>query len=146
MTLEWSFVPAHTIFAEIAPNIARHYAEMSEGDDYGCPNIDWDYYLQASMSGQCVAVTLRDKGHLVGYNILTISTNPRYKHLVEASGNGLFVERPYRGRYGILLIKKAEEYLKTHEINYCIGGERFSKLLTRLGYKTTYKIWSKNGQ
>lgn len=144
--MRWDFVPLHVVAGEIAPNIERHYAEMSEGDEYGCPNIDWDTYLHASMAGQCVVVTLRDKGVLVGYSAYTISRNPRYKHLIEATGSGLFIEKKYRGRYGLPLLRKADEYLKNigiNETNYIIGGERVGRLLERHGYKSTYKVYAR---
>lgn len=143
--MKFDFVPLHLVAGEIAPNVEKHYFQMSEGDEYGVPNLDWEYYLQVSHAGQCWVVTARDDQKLVGYAVYTISNNPRYKHLMEASCNGIFIEKEYRGRLGVQLIKAAEGYLKNRvqETNYIIGGERFSKLLTRLGYKSTYRIWSK---
>lgn len=142
--MEFDFVPFHRIAAEIAPNIARHYTEMSEGDDYGAPNLDWDSYLAASQAGQCVAVTLRDQGELVGYSVFFISRNPRYKHLIEASNNGIFLEKKYRGGYGRALSKKSDEYLQAagvNETNYTLSDDRVGRMLG--GYQSNYKVWSK---
>lgn len=141
----FNFVPLHSVAGEIAPNVERHYHEMSEPDEYGVPNIDWDAYLSASYSGQCFVLTARDDGKLIGYAVYTISKNPRYKHLIEATGNGIFIEKPYRGRLGIKILKIADEYLEklgVHETSYIMGG-RAEKLLSRHGYKSTYKVWSK---
>lgn len=144
--ITWDFVPVHTIAGEIAPNVERHYFEISEKDEYGVPNIDWRYYLEASNSGLCWAVTARDDGKLIGYSVFTISENPRYKHLLEANGNGLFIEKEYRGKLGMTFLKKTDEYLQkagVKETNYIINGERVPKLLSRRGYKSTYKVYSR---
>lgn len=140
--IKFDLVSAHQIIKEIAPNIKQHHAEISDEE----LNVDWDYYIQASMAGQCIAITARDQDKLVGYNILTISENPRQRHIIEANGNGLYVEKPYRGTLGVRLIKETEKLLNNigiKNISYMYCGERFERLLERLGYKTTFKVWSK---
>lgn len=146
--IEFGFVPLHEIAREIAPNITRHYTEMTEGDDYGYPNIDWDLYLEASFAGQCKVVTVRDNGKLVGYSVFTLGRNLRYKNMIEANNNGLFLEKSYRGHLSRLLMKKSDEYLKAigiHETNYTLSDDRIGRMLA--GYESKYKIWSiKYGQ
>lgn len=143
-------MPFHAVGHEIAPNVARHYTEMSDGDDYGQPNIDWDYYLAASHVGQCVAVIARDGEKLIGYSVYTIGNNPRYKHIIEASSDGIFLEKPYRGRLGLKFLTKANEYLSrlgVQETHYIESDETFGRMLRRVGAQSKYKIWSiKNGQ
>lgn len=144
--IEFDFVQFHLVAGEIAPNVARHYREMSEGDDYGPPNIDWDTYIQASVNGQCMTVTARDKNKLIGYAVYVIGRNPRYKHILEAESNGVFLEKEYRGKIGIRLLKKADEFLSkigVQETNYTLSDERVGKILERNGYQTHYRIWSK---
>lgn len=143
--MNFDLVPFHLIAGEIAPNISRHYTEMSEGDEYGPPNIDWDSYIHASVAGQCVAVTVRDQGVLVGYSVYMIGPNPRYKHIVEAVSSGIFLEKEYRGR--INFFKKADEFLQkigVQETSYILSDERVGKVLERQGYTSNYKIWSRN--
>lgn len=148
--IEFDFVPFHLVAGEIAPNVSRHYQEMTDGDDYGPPNIDWDTYIHASIQGQCLTVTVRDKKKLIGYSVYIVGPNPRYKHIIEASSNGIFLEKEYRGKHGIHFMKKADEFLKkmgVHETNYTLSDERVGKILERQGYETKYKIWSvKYGQ
>lgn len=144
--MEFDFVPLHQVVTEIKPNVARHYTEMSEGDDYGPPNIDWDSYLAASHAGLCRVVTVRDNGNLVGYSVYSIGTNLRYKHLIEAASAGIFIEKEYRGRLGDRLVKKADEYLRNlgiHETNYIESDDRVGALLGRNGYQSPYRVWSK---
>jgi hypothetical protein len=140
--IEFNFVPFHLVAGEIAPNVARHYREMTDGDDYGPPNIDWDTYIQASVNGQCMTVTARDNGKLIGYSVYVIGNNPRYKHIIEADSNGIFLEKEYRGK--INFFKEADKFLKkiAHETNYTLSDERVGKMLERNGYKSSYKIWS----
>lgn len=142
-------VAFHEVAKEIAPNIARHHREMNKSDEYGVPNIDWENYLELSHAGQCVAAILRDGENLAGYSVYTIGFNPRYKHILEASSDGTFLEKEYRGR-GLELLRKAHEFLFSmgvQEINYITNDETFGKLLERRGAEQSYKIWSvKNGQ
>lgn len=135
----------HDVYEEIKPNVARHYAEMSDGDDYGTPEIDWDSYLAASRANRCVVVTVRDEKKLVGYSVYSLGANPRYKNLVMASSDGIFLEKPYRGKLSRQLIKKADEYLKNigvHETVYILSDDRVGQLLSRDGYQSKYKVWS----
>lgn len=129
---------------EIALNVARHYREMSQGDDYGTPEVDWDSYLSVSFAGLCWVVTARDKAVLVGYSIFIIGNNPRHKNLIEANNGGFFVEKPYRGKLGRLLTKKSDEYLQAmgvHETHYTESDDRVGRMLP--GYQSKYRIWSK---
>lgn len=142
--IEYALVPGHEVAGEIAPNITRHYDEMlPEEKDKDAPNIDWQGYLAASHGGSCFVLTARDGVNLVGYSVYTIGTNPRHKEVIEAVGNGMFVEREYRGK--VNLLKKADELLKAagvHETSYIIKSDRVGKLLGRNGYKPEYKLWS----
>lgn len=144
--ISFDFVPLHDVAHEIQPNVERHYAEMSDGDDYGPPEIDWETYLQASRIGLCRVVTVRDNGVLVGYSVYSIGRNLRYKNLIEASSDGIFLEKEYRGELSIRLLNKADEYLSNlgvKETNYTESDDRLGRLLARSGYQSKYKIWSK---
>ena len=143
--ITYDFAPLHTVAHEIAPNVERHYHEMTEGDDYGPPDIDWDAYIASSRHGLCRAVVVRDKGILVGYSVWSIGKNPRYKTKIQASSDGIFLEKPYRGTVSKELIKKTDEFLRAigvTQIVYILSDDRVGKLLK--GYKSNYKVWSKD--
>jgi GNAT superfamily N-acetyltransferase len=143
--VNFDFVPLHFVVDEIEPNVARHYEEMTEGDDYGPPNIDWDMYIAASRANQCVCVTARDGAQLVGYGVFTVGPNPRYKHILQADSSGIFLEKEYRGTWGPAMLAAIDDYLKgigVHETNYTLSDARVGKLLEKQGYKQTYKVWS----
>lgn len=148
--IAFDLAPLHRIYHEIEPNVERHYSEMTEGDDYGPPDIDWALYLALSKADRCIVVTVRDEGKLVGYSAYIIGKNPRYKTRTQASSQGLFLEKEYRGRLSGIFIKKADEYLRkigVHETAYILSDDRVGHLLGRHGYESKYKVWSvKYGQ
>lgn len=147
--IDFDIVPVNLILDEIKPNVARHYSEMSTGDDYGSPDIDWNYYEEIGAAGQCVAVTARDEGRLIAYSVYSLSINPRYKSRIEANSDGIFIEKEYRGRLGNFPAK-ADDFLRNlgvMETNYTSNDKRVGAFLSRNGYEPKYTIWSmKYGQ
>jgi GNAT superfamily N-acetyltransferase len=137
-------VNGRTVAMEIAKNVSRHVEEMDDKDDEGAPNVDWIYYLQACESGACQVVTLRDGENLVGYAILMISNNPRHKHKYEAFCEGLFVEKPYRGKWAVNLLNKVRDYAKelNVELHFLVGDEKVGRLLALNGFKRSKTLWS----
>jgi len=133
-----------TVAMEIAKNVSRHVAEMDDKDDYGAPNVDWLYYLQACDAGLCNVVTMRDGEKLVGYAIIMISNNPRHKDRNEAFCDGLFVEKEYRGKWAVKLLQKMKEYAKdlNAELNFLVGDEKVGRLLALNGFKKSKTLWS----
>lgn len=144
--ITFDLLPLHRVYKEIIPNIPRHYTEMTDGDEYGVPDIDWDLYLTLSERNKCVVVTVRDNGKLVGYSVYTLGNNPRYRDIREAGSAGIFLEKEYRGELSHRLIQKADEYLQKigiQETHYILSDDRVGRLLGRDGYKSKYKMWSK---
>lgn len=138
----FAMVPFHEVGEEIAKKVPEHYEAVK---DYGPPNVDWDYYLQASFEGKCVAITARDEEKLVGYAVFFIETNANHKHHLEAINSGLFVDPEYRGSTAIEMFKRTTEFLKSlnvNEINYALKDERIGRLLAREGYKPDHTVWS----
>jgi len=141
----FDLMPLHRVYEEIKPNVARHYTEMTEGDDYGPPDMDWDTYISLSLVDQCVGVTARDDRKLIGYSAYVIGRNPRYKEIIQASSHGIFLEKEYRGRLSGVFIKKADGFLKkigVHETDYTLSDDRVGHFLGREGYQPKYRVWS----
>lgn len=144
--IEWGFVPWHLVASEIAPNIERFHREMSEGDGSETPDPDWDTYQAASHNGNVWVVTARENGVLIGYAAFVIANNLRYKRIIEATCNSIFVESSHRGLIGKKLLEKADEFLSNagvHETQYINKGPRFDRLLARHGYGPEFTIWRK---
>lgn len=141
MPIQFDLVPFHEVGEEIARYVPLHYEDVK---DYGLPNVDWDYFLYASAQGKCWAITVRDE-KLVGYSVFFIESNTNHKHIKEAVNAGLYVDKKYRGRTALTLLKKSDEFLKklnVDVINYTLKDERIGRLLARGGYKPEHIVWS----
>lgn len=141
----YDFVPFHLVAEEIAKNLENHYDDVDLKDEYGRPNLDWDSYLQLSLAGRCHAVIAR-QGKLIGYSVFCISNNLNHKDVVEAANTGIFVNKEYRGKITLELIRKSDEYLKgigVNEISYILKDDRIGMILRRVKYKAKHILWSK---
>jgi GNAT superfamily N-acetyltransferase len=88
------------------------------------------------------AILIKDE-KLVGYSVFMISTNPRYKHLKQASNEAIYIEPEHRG-HGVSFIKETDDYLRKigmNEVFYAWADNRTAKILQRLGYKAKFKLW-----
>lgn len=138
--------PLHTVLDEIEANHKRHYAEMTDGDEYGEPDVDWELYRGLSLAGSMACVVMRDGDKLVGWAAFSFGTNPRYKTMMQAENHGLFIEKEYR-KYSDMFIKKCLEYTRTvgaQETNFTESDDKVGKWLAKHGAKSSYKIYSFN--
>lgn len=140
-------IALHNIIDDIEEHHRRHYEEMTEGDEFGTPDVDWELYKALSAAGYMKATTLRDKDRLVGYVVFSISHNQRHMKRLEASSEAFFVEREYRPKWSKILIKSAiaaNVQMGIQETNFSLSDERVGRWLGSMGAKSTYKIWSFN--
>jgi len=147
--IEFAFVHLKDAIDEIAENAESHFAQMNEKSDYGDLNVDWDAYVSAMNAGYMYAVTARSEGKLIGYAVYQISRNTRHKHIVEAVSNAVFVERSFRGKTAVNMLKFADEKLREVGVNrteYVLNdsGEGLARIIENQGYAPKYKIWSVN--
>lgn len=142
----YDFVPFHLVAEEIAKNLEQHYDDVDLKDEYGRPNLDWDSYLELSLAGRCKVVIARKDERLVAYLVFCIGNNLNHKGIVEAANAGIFIDKKYRGKITLEIIRKSDEYLRNsgvNEISYIIKDDRIGLLLKRVKYKAKYIIWSK---
>lgn len=140
----FDFVPFHVVAEEIALNLENHYDDVDLKDDYGRPNLDWNSYLQLSLADRCKVVTVRTN-KLIAYSCFCISNNLNHKSILEAANAGIFINKEYRGKITLELLKKSDEFLKrigVNEINYVIKDQRIGRLLKRRNYKAKHTVWS----
>lgn len=140
----YDFVPFHLVAEEIAENLENHYDDVDLKDEYGRPNLDWNCYLKLSLDDRCKVVTVRtDK--LVAYSCFCISNNLNHKSIIEAMNTGIFIDKEYRGKITLELIRKSDEFLKKmgiNEVNYVIKDQRIGLLLKRRNYEAKHTVWS----
>lgn len=142
----YDFVPFHLVAEEIAKNLENHYSDVDLKDDYGAPNLDWDSYLQLSLAGRCKVLTVRFEDKLIAYSAFCISNNLNHKDVIEATNTGIFIDKAYRGKITLEVIRCADEYLKNmgiNEIIYVLNDDRIGALLKRAKYKAKHIVWSK---
>lgn len=142
--ITFDLLPLHRVYEEIKPNLPRHYHELTEGDDYGPFDIDWEMYLHLSHLNKCLVVTVRDDKKLVGYSVYSVGRNPRYKTIIQACSDGIFLEKEYRGQLSRIFMKKADEYLRqigVGETIYILSDDRVGRILGGNGYKAEHKVW-----
>ena len=142
----YDFVPFHLVAEDIAKNIEQHYQDVSLKDDYGWPEVDWESYIQLSLGNKCYAVICRDEDRLVAYSVFCVSNNLNHKNIIEAANTAMFIDKKYRGKMVLELLRKTDEFLKeisVREIIYITNDSRIGALLKRTKYKAKHILWSK---
>lgn len=142
----YNFVPFHLVAKEIAKNLEQHYDDVDLKDDYGRPDLDWDSYLELSLAGKCKVIIVRKDERLIAYSVFCIGNNLNHKRIIEAANTGIFINKEYRGKIILEIVRKSDEFLRNlgvNEINYIIKDKRIGLLLKRVKYKAKHTIWSK---
>lgn len=140
--------PFHLVSDEIAKNAEDHYQQVIE-DITTRPQIDWEYFLNLSQTGQCVATVLIIDNEFRGYSVYTIGSDPLFKNKIEAHGTAFYIQPDYR-KYARNFFKESHKLLEEYgvvNINYMLNNPRLGKFMERIGFKPKYTIWStENGQ
>lgn len=142
--ITYKLVPFHTIGKYVAQNAKNHHSNMLEEQIAASPKIDWEYYLSASHQGQCVAGVIQVNGEPKGYSVFIIDKDPMNKDRTEATSQALYIENDYR-RYVQKFLKECNRLLTdggVDSISYIFGNERLGKLMSRVGFKNKYTVWS----
>lgn len=141
--IRYDLVPFHEIAEFVAKNVTQHYADLKENTGHSFAKIDWQYYLDLSRAGHCLAVVAYDGEQAVGYSWYTISNDPLHMDKWMASSDAFWVDKAYRSQ--VNLFREAKEALKkigVHEVSYLVGSPAMGRLLARQGYKKTHELWS----
>lgn len=137
--------PLEDIFDECVQFIENHKDEMSEYSG----TLDMDYISYKMAAPQFVALVLRDCDRMVGLSLFLICSDLRDKTSTQATNHGLFLIKPYRGKFGLWMIKESNRQLQNlgiSEILYINDSHVFGRLLKRFGFIPKYTIWSIHGQ
>lgn len=137
-------VPFREVADFIKSNQLQHYADASEIAEHDLPDIDFDYYLQASDANMCVAiVAINDEKEIVGYSVFLIGNAPNHKSIIEANNTAIWVKKEYRGRLSVQLVREAEKILfaTVDEICYSVPSDKIGGFLGQLGYRSQYTLW-----
>lgn len=140
----FKLVPFREVAEFVQANSLRHFVDASEIADHEMPNIDMEYYLQASDAGACFAVVCEEDGEIIAYSVFMVANAPNHAHVIEANNTGIWVRSDKRGRLSYELVRQSEKLLfaMADEISYTVPSDKLGGFLGQLGYRSQYTIWS----
>lgn len=132
------------IWKEIEPLFNKHHIEI-DGPGYLKLAPDFDNYRKADEAGNLRLWTARKEGVLVGYLVHLVANHHNYKSF-QAWEDVMFIDKNHRG-FGLSFIKWCDDQLKKEGVemvtqNVSVNFD-FSPILERIGYKQTYKVYSR---
>ena len=121
------------------PLMQAHALELKDSLS-GELNLDMGHYIKSFTTGKLLLLTARDKGAMVGYQIIQIAFHNRSNTTLIAEEEALFLLPKYRkGWNGVRLLKLGIEAAKTlgAEIFYVSSQECYpiKSLLLKVGFK-----------
>lgn len=136
---------------ELKPLLPGHYKELSLHQFHGIPlNPEYDKYLQREKMGECLYVTLRQAGRLVGYYVGFIMPGLHYRECLTAHADIFYVVPEVRGDGGgDILFSAVENELRRRRVNLWQAGEKIhlsqftSALFRRHGLEPVETIYHK---
>ena len=128
-----------TVRKEIEDLIVKHYEEIALNKEHVPLVPDWQGYKNLEDKGLLAIIGARDNGKLIGYSIFFIKNHIHYNKTLFANNDVLFLLPEYRkGRTGINLIRKSEDYLKALGVTKVLWhikvNNDFRLILHRMGY------------
>lgn len=135
--------------AELKPLFPLHYDELALNKDKVPLDPQYDIYLQRDAAGQCLLVTLREKGALVGYFVGFIAPGLHYKTCLTCTMDIFYVHPDVRCRFGgVRLFKAVQTELKRRGVQRWFVGSKnhadASRLFECLKFEkveTYYSMW-----
>lgn len=144
--MQIDFVSLNDVFDEVSKFIEQHREEIEKDVLKSELLIDYETFKEVAQSGQAMTVILRHEQKIVGFSAFYLSRNPRNVKEFEATNHGVFVEKEFRRKYGLRILEDADKFLArlgVIEISYINDNDAFGRLLSKIGYKVKFKIWSK---
>lgn len=131
--------------AEDTGMLRRHWDELALDKNAVSLAPDWRRYRHLNDQGVLSTMAVRERGKLVGYSIMLLTTGLHYKHCYEARMDVFWLAPEVRGRYGgVRLFRAHEKELKRRGVRRIYTGSKMhrdsSRLFLALGYKPV-EIW-----
>lgn len=132
---------------DIKSLIGEHYEEVSQHKDFPL-QPSFDIYEKLDSIGMLSIFTARDEGKvIVGYAVFIVAKEHKYKDMLKATQDVLFIRKDIRGR-GLDFLIYTQNELKEMGVKIVTQSvtpdNDFSKVLLWLGYKHTETIYTKN--
>lgn len=128
-----------SVVEDVKELLKSHWDELALNKDKIKINPDWDTYYALQEQGKLDIFTARDKGVLVGYFVVLVSTHMHYKDHLFAKNDLIYLAPSHRkGFTGVKLIKFAESMLKEDGVSVLVINTKnhkpFHKLMEFLGF------------
>lgn len=139
--MKYYIVPFHSVRNDVEKIINDNKDDFKR--TFGDVNVDYDYFMNASLQGKAFVCMMFDKGiHGLAGFLLNEEANAKN---IEAENVMFFVEKPYRG-------KKTKEFMKfcnestqkigADKMTFTIKNDAFGRILKMYGFKPEYTTWS----
>lgn len=129
--------------------VVEHWDEVVKHDGTQRElNVDWDLLDLFDKAGRLITVIARENEKVVGYATFIIQHHFHAKESLCAHTDAIFLKKEHRkGRAGLILIKKAQEFLAELYPNIIVmwhvtALRDFGGLLLKLGYKKFETIYA----
>jgi GNAT superfamily N-acetyltransferase len=137
-----------SVVEDVKELLESHWDEVALNKDKIKINPDWDTYYALQEQGKLDIFTARDKGVLVGYFVVLVSTHMHYKDHLFAKNDLIYLAPSHRkGFTGVKLIKFAESMLKEDGVSVLVINTKnhkpFHKLMKFLGFSSAETLYSK---
>jgi L-amino acid N-acyltransferase YncA len=132
---------------ELKPLFPLHYEELALNKDKVPLDPQYDIYLQRDALGQCLLVSMREEGRLVGYYVGFINPGLHYKTCLTCVTDIFYVHPEVRCRMGgPRLFKAVKEELKRRGVQRWFVGSKnhadASRLFEVLGFDKVETFYS----
>ena len=132
----YDLVALHEITDDIKAKVAL---ADSLDPDKGHAQYDESRFIAASRAGNCLVVTAREHGRLIGHAMFLINGPLAINYSV-------FVDPERRGEISNTLLDKCEMLLSPRgikEIQFILTDDLIGRWVSSRGYKRVWQMWSK---
>lgn len=138
--------PLHEVWERGKKRAEEHWNDVEQRESFpDYLDIDWDYYLSASIQGLCHVVSAWDGKDIIAYLIFVISDEPLHTGTKTAAVQVFWVDKKHKG-LGTKMLKKSIECMKemgADRITNEVEGERLGRFMEKLGFapvRTVYQM------
>lgn len=134
------------LWAEAAPLLAAHYAEIAHYPDIPL-DPDRLFYEMAEATGLLRCYTARSAGELVGYADFIVRASPKYRSSRQANQDVIYLSPGYRGGHGLRFIRWCRAELAAEGVQVLYqqvkaAHNRFGKVLEHEGYELVDLVYA----
>ncbi|WP_205191537.1 GNAT family N-acetyltransferase [Burkholderia sp. LMG 13014] len=149
MDVSFCVEPFESIYQELKPRLAQHYAEISLHADRGFELKPQEHvYRDRAARGELLMMIGRLRGEIVAYSVIFVAPGLHYADCLTAIGDIFYVAPDHRaGRVGSTLFAAVEAELRRRGVNLWTAGEKVKfpcgALMERAGMELAERTWFK---